>query len=195
MEDLDLKFPSVLGTQMKFSMALNQRKIIINDEITSDISLEVLYYLTRIKELDEKLGEEKPPIEIYVDSVGGDAFAGFSIVDMIEQMKSDGYKIITINMAKAFSAGMMIALCGSTRKAFAKSRYMFHDVSSGTMGKSREMRESLEETEVIRDIYSNVIEKYSDIDAETIEYYIERKIDKFFSANEMLELKGVDVVL
>ena len=193
-DDLDFRFPNMLSENMKLSLALNQRKILINETISDEVSLEVLYYISKIRTYDNLLGT-KDPIEIYIDTNGGDAFAGFAIVDMIEQLKNDGYKVVTINMAKSFSAGMIIAISGSVRKAFSRSRYMLHDVASGAIGKSRELRESLEETEIIRDIYFDIIEKYTTITREDIENWIDRKYDKFFSAKELMELKGVDVIL
>ena len=193
-DDLDFRFPNMLSENMKLSLALNQRKILINETISDEVSLEVLYYISKIRTHDNLLGA-KDPIEIYIDTNGGDAFAGFSIVDMIEQLKNDGYEVVTINMAKSFSAGMIIAISGSVRKAFSRSRYMLHDVASGAIGKSRELRESLEETEIIRDIYFDIIEKYTTITREDIENWIDRKYDKFFSAKELMELKGVDVIL
>ena len=179
---------------MKFSLAVNQRKILINENITENTAMEVLYYLSKIKSIDEQLGT-KDDIEIYIDTNGGEVFAAFSVVDMIEQMKKDGYNIITINMAKAFSAGFLIVLSGSIRKAFSRSRYMLHDVSYATWGKTQQMREDIEETEIIRDMCFELIQKYCNISEEQIKYWIDRKVDKFFSAKEMLELKGVDEIL
>lgn len=193
-DDVDFRFPNMLSENMKLSLALNQRKILINEIISDEVSLEVLYYISKIRTHDNLLGT-KDPIEIYIDTNGGDAFAGFAIVDMIEQLKNDGYEVVTINMAKSFSAGMIIAISGSIRKAFSRSRYMLHDAASGAIGKARELRESLEETEIIRDIYFDIIEKYTTITREDIENWIDRKYDKFFSAKELMELKGVDVIL
>ena len=194
-EDIEfMKLPSSLESQMKFSLAVNQRKILINENITENTAMEVLYYLSKIKSIDEQLGT-KDDIEIYVDTNGGEVFAAFSVVDMIEQMKKEGYNIITINMAKAFSAGFLIVLSGSIRKAFSRSRYMLHDVSYATWGKTQQMREDIEETEIIRDMCFDLIQKYCNISEEQIKYWIDRKVDKFFSAKEMLELKGVDEIL
>ena len=194
-EDIEfMKLPSSLESQMKFSLAVNQRKILINENITENTAMEVLYYLSKIKSIDEQLGT-KDDIEIYIDTNGGEVFAAFSVVDMIEQMKKDGYNIITINMAKAFSAGFLIVLSGSIRKAFSRSRYMLHDVSYATWGKTQQMREDIEETEIIRDMCFELIQKYCNISEEQIKYWIDRKVDKFFSAKEMLELKGVDEIL
>lgn len=201
-EMTEISIPNALSNQMKMSMAVNSRKIIIDKIIDETVALECIYYLNKLRDLDTKYNpttgdshNDTEPIEIYVNSNGGSAFECFLIVDLIEQMKKDGYEIITINAGKAYSAGMAIALCGSTRKCFKRARYMFHDVSSGSLGKSQELAEQLEETAIIRNTYYDIITAYSDIKPETIKDWQERKLDKFFSSEEMLELKGVDVIL
>lgn len=191
---LDLNIPNAQSNQMKFSLAVNQRKIILDSVIDETAALECIYYLNKIKDYDLKYGS-KEPIEIYINSNGGSAFECFLIVDLIEQMKSDGYEIITINMGKAYSAGMAIALCGSTRKCFKRARYMVHDVLSGSFGKSQELIEHLEESTIIKDTYYNIIKDYSNITLDEMKNWQERKLDKFFSSKEMFELKGVDQIL
>ena len=191
---LDLNIPDAQSSQMKFSLAVNYRKIIIDGNIDENVALECIYYLNKIKDLDLRY-EDKKPIEIYINSNGGSAFECFLIVDLIEQMKSDGYEIVTINMGKAYSAGMAIALCGSVRKSFKRARYMIHDVLSSSFGKSQELMEHLEESTIIKDIYYDIIRKYSNITLEEMKSWQERKLDKFFSADEMFELKGVDQIL
>ena len=195
--DFDLLDYSTIDSQtmqMEFSLAVNYRKIVINGIIDEIKALKCLYFLNKIKDSDEKTNT-KQPISIYINSNGGSAFECFIIVDLIEQMKNDGYEIITINMGKSYSAGMAIALCGSIRKSFKRARYMIHDVFSESSGKSQEIKEDFKELEVIRDMYYDIISKYSNIKIEDIKYWEERKIDKFFSSYEMKELKGVDLIL
>lgn len=191
---LDISMPNAQSSQMKFSLAVNHRKIILDGIINETAALECIYYLNKIKNFDSKYCS-KEPIEIYINSTGGSAFECFLVVDLIEQMKSDGYEIITINMAKAYSAGMAIALSGSIRKCFKRARYMVHDVLSGSFGKSQELIEHLEESMIIKNTYYDIIRKYSDITLEEMKQWQERKLDKFFSAQEMFELKGVDQIL
>lgn len=182
-------------TQMKISL-VNDRKILIDTEINENCTLNCMYYFNKIKEIDKKYSyHKKEPIEIYINSNGGYASECFVIVDLIEQMKKDGYEIITINMGRAFSAGMAIALCGSTRKAFKRARYMFHDVSSNCIGKYQEMYEQLEEINKTKDTYFDIIKSYTNITDDDIRIWQDKKNDKFFSAEEMYKLKGIEEIL
>ena len=193
-DGIDFTLPNSQNTQMKYSLAINYRTILIDDIIDESTVIEFIYYLNKIKDLDNKFDNEKI-LYIYVDSNGGSAYECFTIVDLIEQMKDEGYEVVTVNIGKAYSAGMAIALCGTIRKSFKRARYMVHDILSGVVGKSQELREHLEESTIIRDSYYDIIMKYSNITIDEMKSWQERKLDKFFSAQEMFELKGVDQIL
>lgn len=49
--------------------------------------------------MDNKL-KKKEPIELYINSNGGLVTECMSLISLIEQMKEDGYTIITINAGK-----------------------------------------------------------------------------------------------
>ena len=83
---------------------LLNRKIIINEEITKDIiESAVIPYI----DMDnDGTGE---PIEIYLDTIGGEIYPGFNLVDMIEKAKTP----TTIHiLSRATSMGLLIAMAG-----------------------------------------------------------------------------------
>ena len=55
---------------MRTSMALNQRKIIIYDDIDENSILEAIYFLNRIKYIDDKFRKTKDDIEIQINTDG-----------------------------------------------------------------------------------------------------------------------------
>lgn len=189
-----LKQPNMLINQMKLSLVLNQRKIFLYDEVTEDSVFECIYYLYKLMDIDNHTGE-KSPIDIYINSNGGYVADGLTLISLIEHMKDMGYEINTINMGRAFSMGFVIAICGTHRKAYRYSRYMAHDGSAGCFGKIQEMEERLEENKQMSKIMFDIIIKYTSITSEQLNDWKERKLDKFFSAEELLELKGVDEIL
>lgn len=192
-EEFEIKSDSMLIPQMKFSLVTNQRRILIDGIIDDNTVIMLSYYFSKIELMDKFANKED--IEIWINTNGGEATACFTIVDMIEQMKDKGYNVITINIGKAYSAGLAIALCGSTRKAFRRARYMMHDISSGTSGKSQDITEYLEEMKVLKKTFYEIVMKYSNITYDDLVDWQRLKLDKFFSVDEMLELKGVDVIL
>lgn len=183
-----------LISQYKLSMAINYRKIYIIDDITTESVFEYIYYLNKIIESD-KLHNEKKPIEIFVNSGGGSAIDGFALISFIEQLKDSGYQIITINMGLAGSMAFAISICGSIRKAYRYARYMCHDVSFGAVGKSKEIADVLKESMVIREIYSDIIKKYSHISDDDLTEIFDKKIDRYYSPEELMNMNGVDEIL
>lgn len=191
----EIMFPSnQLKGQMEFSMAVNQRKIFLNEDVTEDSIFKCMYYLNKLIALD-KITDAKPAIEICVNTNGGLVHDCFTLISYIEHLKDIGYEIITTNIGRAFSAGFLISICGSKRQAYRYARYMYHDISGGMFGKQQSMKEYLEETEKIDNMAIDLVTKYTSITKEELEELNQRKIDKFYSAQELKELNGVDIII
>lgn len=90
-------------------------------------------------------GQQVFPIEI--DSVGGDAYALFAIVDLLETAKPL-IKIATVCSGKAFSAGAFLLACGSKGLRFAgpNSSIMLHQVQGGVVGTIEDMKVDMKES-------------------------------------------------
>ena len=180
--------------QMEISLALNQRKIYLNEDVTENSIFKIMYLLNKIVDTDKK-EETKEPIEICVNTNGGTVHDMFTLVSYIEQLKENGYKIITTNIGRAFSAGFVISICGTERRAYRYARYMFHGVAGGAFGKLPDMITDVEESKILEDMMLGVVNKYTDISQPVLENYVKCKVDKYYSADELKELKGVDIIL
>ena len=186
----------VTKNQMELSLAIDQRKIFINDSITDESIFRYMFYLHKIVEIDVLSGvEEKLPIEIYVNTIGGDAYECFSFISYLEFLKDMGYHIITINIGKAFSAGFLISLVGNERKSFRYARYMFHDVSGDTYGSCGTMLADIKEIKYLSKMVKDFVLKYTKIPAKTIEAIYRKKEDKYFNAEEMLKFGAIDEII
>lgn len=181
--------------QMRYSLAMNQRKIIIADEVDTDSILEAKYYLDKLRYMDNRFHKDIQPIEIQVNTVGGSVEDGFSLIALIEQMKRDGYTIITTNVGRGYSMGFYLSICGTIRQSYPYSRYMYHDVCYGAYGKHGDILDTLEYVSFFREVGLDLITKYTNIRKEDVRYYNDHKKDKFFSPTEMMELKGVDKIV
>ena len=183
-----------LISQMRLSMAMKQRKIFFYDTVNESSVMETMYYLNRLMEVDETLGQKKP-IEILINSNGGCCEDGLTLISLIESMIENGYHIITTNIGRAYSMGFMLAISGTERRAYRHARYMVHDVSTCTCGKAQQMREDLVETEVIREEIYDLICSHTSIPREDLISWQERKIDKYFSAKEAVDLGIADKIV
>lgn len=189
-----LKATNALTSEMKLSSAIKQRRIFLSDEISRESLFEISYYLYKLQDIDRRTNT-KEPIEIVINSFGGSAYDYSMVVSQIEQMKDDGYKIITVTSGYSMSAAVPISMCGSERRAYRRARYLVHTVSSGTWGKLQQMQDDVEETNYLWEQYKDIIKTYSKITEEQLEYYKERSKDWSFSVSEALELGVIDKIL
>lgn len=85
-------------------------------------------------------------IPIYIDSYGGEVY---SLLAMIDVLKSSNKKIATIVQGKAMSCGAVLFTMGNEGLRFmgANSTLMIHDVSSYAHGKNDELKVSAEEAD------------------------------------------------
>lgn len=185
---------NIANSMLRRNMAVNNRKILLNDDIDGDLISEALYYLYALENLDETTGT-KEPIEILVDTNGGYVDAGLTLISYIENLKDKGYTIITTNIGKAYSMGLPIACCGSIRRCYRYAGYMVHEIASGSFGKLNKMYEDIEETKRIGKLTDSILIKYTGITQEYLDDIYMRKSDKFLSAEDAIGLNIVDEIV
>lgn len=97
-------------------------------------------------------------IPIVIDSFGG---AIYSLLAMIDLIKSSDKPIATITMGKAMSCGAVLLTCGDDGLRFASptSTIMIHDVSMGTFGKMEEIKADAGEGERLNKLIFSMMEK------------------------------------
>lgn len=102
----------------------------------------------------ERVKYEREPITLYVDSFGGDAYSGYGLYTAIKMSKTP---IHTICISKAMSMGFLILVGGHKRFAAKDAHIMYHDVACWTGGKRQDIKESVEEMQVLMDMYDGVV--------------------------------------
>lgn len=166
----------------------------VYDDVDDASMFRCIYTLIRIREADNKLGT-KEPIEILINSCGGTVYDGLSLISLIENMKDDGYTIITTNMGYAFSMGFLISIVGSVRKSFRYATYLHHDMSSMNYGKLAFMEEEINDMRILRKRVDDIVLKYTKLTQDDLDEINNKKLDKRFTAEEALALKICDEVL
>ena len=117
---------------------LNDRRIIINQEITDDLLENVCLMILKWNSEDKNLPVDcRKKIYLYLNSDGGDAIIGNQILAVIKNSKTP---VITVGFAKCASMASYILAAGSARYCFPSTIVLYHDgqtgyVSSGNKGK------------------------------------------------------------
>lgn len=117
---------------------LNDRRIIINQEITDDLLENVCLMILKWNSEDKNLPVDKrKKIFIYINSDGGDCVLGTQILSQITYSKTP---VVTVGFAKCASMASYILAAGHIRYCFPNTIVLYHDgqtgyVSSGNKGK------------------------------------------------------------
>ena len=106
---------------------LKTRTVLLSGEIDKPLAERVIRQLLLLEDLNDD------PVRVFIDSPGGDADAGFAILDMMRFVKPP---VFTIGMGLVASAGALILLAApkERRLGLPNSHYLIHQPLSGMRG-------------------------------------------------------------
>jgi ATP-dependent Clp protease, protease subunit len=191
---MDVFKQNMLINEMKISSALRQRKVHLSDEVYRDSIFEVEYLIDKLVKIDQMSGT-KEPINLVINSFGGEIYAGLTLISKIEELQDDGYEINTIISGCAMSMGSAISIIGTNRKAYRYSTIMIHQPSSSTFGCLKDQQEDIRETERMWELMKKIIKENSNITEEQLENIYQHKKDWYMNAEEALELGVIDEIM
>jgi ATP-dependent Clp protease protease subunit len=157
---------------------LRTRTIILSGEINKPLAERVVRQLLLL----EDMGDD--PIKVFIDSPGGDADAGYAIVDMMRFVKPD---VITIGMGLVASAGALILL-GSPKEhriGLPNSHYLIHQPLSGMRGVATDIEIHAREIERMRERINKLIAEETGKPMDQVEKDTDR--DFWMNADEAIE--------
>ncbi len=122
---------------------LRTRTILLTGEINKELAERVVRQLLLLEQ------ESDEPIKVFIDSPGGDADAGFAILDMMRFVRPP---IKMIGMGLVASAGAIILLAAPRERRFAlpNSRYLIHQPMAGFRGVGTEIEIQAKEIDLMR---------------------------------------------
>ena len=165
---------------------LETRTILLSGEINKPLAERVVRQLLLL----EARGDE--PIKVFIDSPGGDADAGYAILDMMRFIKPDVY---TIGMGLVASAGALILLASPKehRLALPNSHYLIHQPLSGIRSVATEIEIHAREREKMRERSNQLIADQTGRDLAKVEQETDR--DFWMNAEEAAEYGLVSKVI
>ena len=131
-------------------------------------------------------------IRLYVNSPGGDAYAGFAIYDAMQYVKPD---VQTYCVGMAMSAGALVFAAGAHGKRYClpNSKVMIHQGSGGFRGTPADIQIAAKEILSLTRRYAETIARHANRDPEVVMRDIDR--DRFLEPHEAVEYGLVDHVL
>ncbi len=170
-----------------FSLLLEKRIILINDEITDQLSsliVSEIIYLNAISQTD--------PITIYIHSPGGSIYAGLAIYDIIKKVEAP---IITIGIGLCASMGAFLLSAGDKGKRYAleNTEIMIHQPLGGSQGQVSDIEIMTKRYLYLKDKLNTLLAKHTNQDVKKIAKDTDR--DYFMSSFEAKEYGIIDEVL
>jgi ATP-dependent Clp protease, protease subunit len=170
-----------------FSRLLNERIIFlgtpINDQVANLIVAQLLHLESEDPDKD---------IAIYVNSPGGNVYAGLAVYDTIQFIKPD---VSTICVGIAMSMGALLLAAGTKGKRYClpNSKLLIHQVSGGFEGPATDIEIHAREALSLRKRLDEILAEHTGQPLEKVEKDTER--DYFMTAKEALAYGLVDKII
>jgi ATP-dependent Clp protease protease subunit len=170
-----------------YSRLLNDRIVFLGEEITRDSANLVIAQLLHLESQDPD-----KDISLYIDSPGGEVYAGMGILDTMNFIKPD-VSTICVGMAASMASVLLAAGTKGKRLALPNSMIMIHQPSSGAQGQQTDIQIVADETKWIRNHMNELLSEYTGQTVERINQDTER--DNYMRALEAKEYGLVDRVV
>lgn len=170
-----------------YSRLLNDRIVFLGEPVTRDSANLVIAQLLHLESQDPD-----KDISLYIDSPGGDVYAGLGILDTMNFIKPD-VSTICVGMAASMGAVLLAAGAKGKRLALPNSMVMIHQPSSGVQGQQTDIQIVADETKWIRKHLNELLSDYTGQPIEKVNVDTER--DNYLRAREACDYGLVDRVI
>lgn len=170
-----------------YSRLLNDRIVFLGEPITRESANLVIAQLLHLESQDPD-----KDISLYIDSPGGEVYAGLGILDTMNFIKPE---VSTICVGMAASMAAVLLACGAKGKRLAlpNSMVLIHQPSSGVQGQQTDIQIVADETKYIREHLNQILSDATGQPIEKIQADTER--DNYLRADAALEYGIVDRVI
>lgn len=185
---------------------LNDNICNVEDQLEFDLYTNGIHYLTgEIGQFNTTpliqwiISENAKPVKkeyltLYINSIGGDLYDAFAVIDM---MKSSKIPIKTIGLGSLMSAAFMIFVSGERggRTLAKNTSIMCHQFSTSYEGKEHDIKASERETRFVKQKMLDIIKNSTDMDERTIKRKLLPPSDVWLSAQECIDLGVADRIM
>jgi len=138
---------------------------------------------------------QKAPIELWINSVGGLLDSSLGLVDVIRNSPAP---VHTYTLGSCKSAALLLVAAGSSgsRYAYENTRFMLHSVQIARFSGSMEDLEGFrDEASFENDRYVDILSSMTRLDKKTISGFLLQKREHYFGAQTALTYGLVDKVI
>lgn len=185
--------------------------IYLTGEVCEDMWSELVKKIKEIKNADDEVSDNNtaallavgilteaklPPINIYLSTYGGTIYDMLAIYDEIKSLQKE-YEVNLYCVGKIMSAGtiIMLSVDFEHRFCYPNTTFMFHSISSYTLGKIKEMEEEVSEVKRLHKLMYKIYKENTSIPEEKLEDIYKSKKDWFITPEQAKKYKIISKIV
>jgi len=170
-----------------YSRLLKERIIILGTPVNSEVANLIVAQLLHLESEDPD-----KDINLYINSPGGEVYAGMAMYDTIQYIKPD---VSTICVGMAMSMGAVLLAGGATGKRFAlpNAKIMIHQGSAGFQGTPTDIDIQAREVLALKRRMAEILAHHTGQTIEQVETDIDR--DRFMTPDEAKSYGVIDDII
>ena len=189
---------AIFGNMLKKEndIRVDGNKIYFHKEVSRESVLNLIFTLNqtvkKIKNTSEQIGvDDYPPVYLFINSGGGDYYAGMSAFDHIKNMN---YPVYTVVDGLTASAGTFISLAGKKRLMLKSSWVLIHQIKTWFSGYNtfEELKDEMLNTTNIMNSLNNMYLENTKISKKKLDTFF--KHDLYLDSTQALKLGIVDEI-
>jgi len=170
-----------------YSLLLRNRIVFLGTPINAQISNLIVAQLLYLQSEDPE-----SPIQMYINSPGGEIYAGLAIYDAM-QMLSNPIRTIAVGVTASFGTVLLTAGTKGERYALPNSTIHLHQPLGGAQGQATDIEIQARQILKLKSLINSMLSKHTGQPLEVIERDTDRDI--YMEANEAVRYGLVDHVL
>ncbi len=169
-----------------YSRLLKERIVFLGTEVNSMVANLIVAQLLHLESEDPE-----KDIFLYINSPGGEVYAGLAIYDTMQYIKPD---VVTVCIGQAASMGAVLLAGGAAgkRAALPHSRIMIHQPLGGFQGQASDIEIHAKEIKRVKAELNNILGKHAGKTPAAIEKDSDR--DNFMTTTEAKEYGLIDEI-
>ena len=182
-----------MAAMLESEMVVN-RTLYLNQEITLDTINYIIQLIHKFNRDDYDIPvEERIPIVIYIDSVGGEIYRGLSLCSTIE---SSDTPIIGVLQGSCMSMALIIWQACHVRYASRFSNVLYHTLRAGSDVETLpEMKNKIRHYEYLQKMLDDYILEKTEIPKKKLKKKRESNLDWFLTFSDLTKYKMYDYVI
>lgn len=170
-----------------FSLLLKNRIVFLGTPITDQVANVIVAQLLYLSSEDSE-----SPIQMYINSPGGQVYAGLAIYDTMQMIKNP-ISTLAVGMTASFGTVLLTAGTKGQRNALPNATIHLHQPIGGAQGQASDIEIQAKEILRLKDHLNQILSNHTGQSLETIERDTNR--DFYMDANRAVEYGLVDKVM